>query len=132
MKTKQKVLFVCVENSCRSQMAEGFARFYGKNIIDAYSAGSNPSGKINPDAVKVMGEENIDISSQSSKGFKDLPADKFDYIVTMGCHDVCPFVPGLKHVEWDIEDPKGKSIFFFRQTREKIREKVRALITGIK
>ena len=70
---KPKILFVCVENSCRSQMAEGFARTLGKDIVEAYSAGSHPSGKINPDAVKVMQESGIDIASQSSKGFKDLP-----------------------------------------------------------
>ncbi len=131
MSGKKKVLFVCVENSCRSQMAEGFAKFYGSNSIEAYSAGSNPSGKINPDAIKVMEEEGIDISKQGSKGFKDLPAKEFDYVVTLGCHDVCPIFAAKKSVEWDIDDPKGKSLYFFRQVREKIREKVKTLIRAI-
>ncbi len=131
MSEKKKILFVCVENSCRSQMAEAFANFYGANSIKAYSAGSNPSGKINPDAIKVMQEGGIDISGQGSKGFKDLLEKEFDYVVTMGCHDVCPFFPAKKSVEWDIDDPKGKSLYFFRQVREKIREKVKSLIRAI-
>lgn len=131
MSEKQRVLFVCVENACRSQMAEGFARFYGAQVIDAYSAGSNPSGRVNPDTVKVMGETDIDISTQKSKSFRDLTVRDFDYIVTLGCHDVCPFVPGRRHVEWDIDDPKGKSLYFFREVREKIRRKVQNLIKGI-
>lgn len=128
---KQKILFVCVENSCRSQMAEGFARTLGKDIIEAYSAGSHPSGKINPDAVKVMEESGVDISSQGSKGFKDLPVTKFDYVVTMGCQDVCPFVPARWHMEWDIVDPKGKSVYFFRCVRDKIEEKVKSLLRSV-
>jgi arsenate reductase (thioredoxin) len=131
MSGKKNVLFVCVQNSCRSQMAEGFARFYGDKILAAYSAGSNPSGKVNPDAVKVMEEAGIDISGQKSKGFKDLAVKGFDYVVTLGCEDICPFVPAKKYVEWDIDDPKGKSLYFFRQTREKIREKVNSLIRTI-
>jgi arsenate reductase len=128
---KRTIIFVCVENSCRSQMAEGFARFYGKNVIEAYSAGSNPSGKINPSAIEVMREAGIDISSQFSKGFKDLPVSQFDYVVTMGCHDLCPFIPAKKNIEWDIDDPKGKPLYSFRQVREKIRDKIRHLIIAI-
>jgi arsenate reductase (thioredoxin) len=131
MSGKKKVLFVCVENSCRSQIAEAFANFYGAHVVEAYSSGSNPSGKVNPDAVIVMKEENIDISGLRSKNFRDLPIKDFDYIVTMGCEDVCPYIPGKKHIEWDIEDPKGKSLYFFRQVREKIREKVRGLIRAV-
>jgi len=131
MKEKPRVLFVCVENACRSQMAEAFARFYAANVLDAYSAGSNPSGKVNPDAVKVMQEVDIDIAAQRSKSFRDLPIRDFDYIITLGCHDVCPFVPGKRHIEWDIDDPKGKSLYFFREVREKIRRKVQNLIKGI-
>ena len=131
MSSVKRVLFVCVENSCRSQMAEAFANFYGAKVVEGYSAGSNPSGKVNPDAARVMQEENFDISGQRSKGFRDLPVKDFDYIVTMGCEDVCPFVPGKKHIEWDIEDPKGKSLYFFRQVREKIRGKVKSLIRAI-
>ena len=131
MNEKPRVLFVCVENACRSQMAEGFARFYAATVLDAHSAGSNPSGKVNPDAVKVMQEADIDISAQRSKSFRDLAVKDFDYIITLGCHDVCPFVPGKRHIEWDIDDPRGRSMYYFREVREKIRRKVQALIRGI-
>lgn len=124
----KKVLFVCVENSCRSQMADGFARVLGKGKIESYSAGSRPSGKVNPVAVKVMREAGIDISGQRSKGFYDLGVKDFDYVITMGCKDTCPFVPAKKHIDWQIEDPKDKGEDFFRKTRDLIKEKVEQLI----
>ncbi len=147
---KKKILFVCVENSCRSQMAEGFANFFGEGLIDAYSAGSKPSGKVNPVrnipidakshrvsngvnpmAIKVMREEGIDISSANSKGFAQLPLRKFDYVISMGCKDTCPFVPANKHIEWNIEDPKDKNLDFFRKVRDDIKDKVKELIQEI-
>jgi arsenate reductase (thioredoxin) len=131
MKEKKRVLFICVENACRSQMAEGFARQLGGDVLEAYSAGSHPSGKINPDAVKVMAETGVDISVQESKGFKDLPVHDFDYVVTMGCGDVCPFMPSKRYLDWDLENPRGKSVYFFRQTRDKIEDKVKGLIRSI-
>lgn len=124
----KRILFVCIENSCRSQIAEGFAKHYGKDKIEAYSAGSKPSGRIDEMAIKVMQEKGIDISGQSSKGFPDLPVKKFDIVVTMGCKDACPFVPSKEHIEWDIPDPRGKSINFFRIVRDEIEEKVRSLM----
>ena len=127
----KKVLFVCVENSCRSQIAEGLARTLGKDAFESYSAGSKPSGSVNPDAVKVMKEIGIDISSQKSKGFRDLGVEKFDLAITLGCGDVCPFVPAESHIEWQIEDPKGKGIDFFRAVRDKIRDKVKELLENI-
>ena len=131
MKEKIKVLFVCVENSCRSQMAEGFMRSYGKEIVEVYSAGSHPSGKVNPNAVAVMSESGVNIKGQFSKGFGDLPIKEFDYVITMGCDDVCPFVPAKKYIEWDLENPKGKSIYFFRLVRDKIEGKVKSLLQKI-
>jgi len=122
------ILFVCVENSCRSQMAEGFAKHYGKDKIEVYSAGSKPSGKVDEMAIKVMQEKGIDISGQSSKGFLELPVDKFDIVVTMGCKDVCPFIPSKEHIEWDIPDPAGKPIEFFRNVRDKIEGKIKGLM----
>ena len=122
------VLFVCVENSCRSQMAEGLARHIGNGIIEVYSAGSKPLGKVNFDAVKVMGEAGIDISNALSKGFNDLPIKKFDYVITLGCKDICPFVPADEHIEWQIEDPKGKDLDFFRKVRDEIKNKITDLI----
>ncbi|MFH2067976.1 MAG: arsenate reductase ArsC [Candidatus Omnitrophota bacterium] len=124
----KKVLFVCVENSCRSQMAEGFARNLGEGIIEAYSAGSRPSGKINPEAIRVMRELGIDISSQESKGFDRLPVKEFDYVITLGCKDACPFVPSKQHIDWNIEDPKDKDTEFFRKVRDDIAEKIKELI----
>lgn len=123
-----RILFVCVENSCRSQMAEAFARRLGRDLMDAYSAGSSPSGKVNPKAIQVMKELGIDISSTKSKGFKDLPFKNFDLVITLGCKDVCPFVPAEEHIEWNIEDPKARELAFFRKTRDKIKDKVKELI----
>jgi len=119
-----KVLFVCVENSCRSQIAEGFAKYLGKNTIEAYSAGSNPSGIVNPCAIEVMKEEGIDISCAKSKGFAELLIKEFDLTITMGCKDNCPFLPTQKHIEWQIPDPKGKDLEFFRKTRDMVKEKI--------
>ena len=131
---KKKILFVCVENSCRSQMAEGFAKYYGKDAVEAYSAGSSPSGKVNQSAIVVMRELGIDILSNASKGFRDLPVIEFDYLVGMGCKDACPFSPvaAAKRVEWEITDPKGQPIEFFRKTRDEIFSKVKGLVDEIK
>jgi len=126
-----KIVFVCVENSCRSQMAEGFARFYGKGRVEAYSAGSKPSGRVNETAVQVMKEVGIDISSQESKGFDALPDREFDMVVTMGCGDECPLVPAKRRIDWKIRDPKGKSIEIFREVRDEIKEKVLELIEEV-
>jgi len=127
----KKILFVCVENSCRSQMAEGFAKALGGVKLEAYSAGSNPSGKVNPEAIKVMRQIGIDISTAKSKGFNELAVKEFDYVVTMGCKDICPFVPAKKHIDWEIEDPKGKGEEFFRKTRDQIKEKIESLIREV-
>jgi arsenate reductase (thioredoxin) len=104
MPRKPKVLFVCVENSCRSQVAEAFARRLG---ADAASAGSKPSGKVNPTAIKLMKARGLDLSGHASKAILDLPADGWDYVVTMGCGDACPFVPAKAKLDWKIPDPKN-------------------------
>ena len=127
----KKLLFVCVENSCRSQMADGFAQVLGEGKIESYSAGSRPSGKVNPSAIKTMQEVGIDISGSQSKGFLDLGIKEFDYVITMGCQDTCPFVPARKHIDWQIEDPKGKGEKFFRKIRDLIKEKVDLLIREV-
>ncbi len=127
----KKILFVCVENSCRSQMAEGFAKKLGQGKIEAFSAGSNPSGKVEEMAIRVMKEKGIDISGQRPKGFGDLKEKDFDYVVTMGCGDVCPFVPAKERIEWDILDPKGKSIEAFRNTRDVIEREIRQFIENL-
>lgn len=124
----KKILFVCIENSCRSQIAEGFARQLGVGIIEAFSAGSKPSGKVNSMAIEVMREAGIDISGNVSKGFNELPVKDFDYAVTLGCQDICPFVTASKHIEWQIEDPKGRDISFFKKIRDDIKSKVKGLV----
>ena len=136
--TKKRILFVCIENSCRSQMAEGFARKFGGDKLEVFSAGSKPSGTVNPDAVLVMKEIGIDITGQASKGFEQLPYNKFDYIVTMGClpagqagQDTCPYFPAKEKVDWQIEDPKGKGLEVFRRVRDEIGNKVKDLVAGV-
>lgn len=124
----KKILFVCVENSCRSQMAEGLARKLGTGIVEAYSAGSRPSGTVNPQAVEAMKEIGIDISSQRSKGFDALSHKEFDVVVTLGCNDTCPLAPSGSHISWQIPDPKEKGLHVFRQTRDLIEANLRALL----
>ena len=117
-------------------MAEGFARYYGKEMflrakseaISVYSAGSRPSGIVNPMAVDVMKEKGIDISNQKSKGLDALPRDDFDFVITMGCGDNCPTVSAKKRIEWRIKDPKGASIEVFREVRDDIEKKVLELL----
>src|SRR3989338_5194313 len=131
-----KLIFVCVENSCRSQIAEGFAKYYGKEMslrakseaISVHSAGSRPSGIVNPMAVDVMKEKGIDISNQKSKGLDALPRDNFDFVVTMVCGDECPTVSARKRIDWQIKDPKGASIEVFREVRDEIEKKVLELL----
>lgn len=124
----KRALFVCVENSCRSQMAEGFARALGGGELEAYSAGSRPSGKINETAVALMKEKGIDLTIQRSKGLTDLPAGEWDYIVTMGCGDACPSLPARVRLDWDLPDPKHLPLGGFRKVRDDIEARVRALV----
>lgn len=112
-------------------MAEGFAKTLGKNKVEAFSAGSKPSGAVNPSAIQVMKEIGINITGQKSKGFADLPHREFDYVVSMGCQDVCPFYPSKMKLDWEIEDPKGKEVVFFRKTRDQIKKEVASLIENI-
>jgi arsenate reductase (thioredoxin) len=128
----KSVLFVCIENACRSQMAEGFAKASGKDFMEVYSAGSRPSGQIDPTAIKVMAELGIDISRQSSKGFLNLPVKHFDYAITLGCGDQCPFVPAERRIDWKILDPKNKDLNFFRQVRNDIGREVKAFLQYVK
>lgn len=113
-------------------MAEGFAEFYGTDKIEAFSAGSNPSREVDQTAIEVMKEKGIDISDQKSKGFNDLPYKSFDFVIAMGCGDVCPFVPAKERIEWEIEDPKGKPKEKFREARDKIEEKIKEFLNKLK
>jgi arsenate reductase len=128
---KKKILFVCVENARRSQMAQGFAEKLGKGKFEVYSAGSRPASLIDPLVIDVMKEKAIDLSSKRPKSLNDLPPIEMDYLVTMGCEETCPAVPAKKTIEWEIQDPKGKSIDVFRNVRDIIEHRVKALFEGI-
>ena len=119
-----RALFVCVENSGRSQMAEGFARALG---IEAASAGSNPSGQINPRTIAVMAEKGISLAGQRSKSLQEIPQGEWDYVVTMGCGDACPWVPARRREDWDLPDPKDLDDAGFRAVRDEIEARVKAL-----
>jgi arsenate reductase (thioredoxin) len=122
------LLFVCVENSARSQMAEGFARSIGGARVAAYSAGSRASGKVDPRAIAVMKEKGIDLASQKSKSLDTLPEQRWDYVVTMGCGDACPHLPANHRVDWDLPDPKQFDDGGYRDVRDRIEKLVRGLI----
>jgi protein-tyrosine-phosphatase len=124
------LLFVCVENSCRSQMAEGFARALGRGRLTAHSAGSRPSGRVDPRAARFMAEKGIDLGSQRSKGLDDLPAVHWDYVVTMGCGDACPHLPARHRLDWDLPDPKAMDDSGFRAVRDRIERLVGDLVAA--
>ncbi len=127
-RVRKRALFVCVENSCRSQMAEGFARALGGGALEAHSAGSRPSGAVNPRAAAFMKEKGVDLGLQRSKGLAELPPGPWDYLVTMGCGDACPSLPAQERRDWALPDPKGLDDAGFRAVRGEIEARVRALI----
>ncbi len=130
-KGTQKILFVCVENAGRSQMAQGFAEAFGKGKVEVYSAGSRPASKINPMAIEVMKEKGIDLSGRRPKGLSDLPPVEMDYLITMGCEETCPAVPTKKIIEWQIPDPKGKPIDEVRRIRDLLETRVKMLLEEV-
>jgi arsenate reductase len=129
---KKLVLFVCIENSCRSQMAEAFARRLAEDVIEPYSAGSRPSGDVNPKAIQSMANLGYDLGNQHSKSLAELPHKKFDYVISMGCGDECPLIPATHHDDWDIPDPKDMPLEEFRLVRNQIRDQVEALANKIR
>ena len=130
-KEKIKIVFVCVENARRSQMAEGFANAFGQVKIEVYSAGSSPSSQIDPLVTEVMKEKGIDLSAKRPKGLNELPPIEMDYLITMGCEETCPAIPAKRIIEWEIPDPKGKSIDVFREVRDLIEDKIKTLFEEI-
>ena len=127
----KKVLFVCIENSCRSQIAEAFAKTNGKDVIEAYSSGSRPSGTVNPKAIESMKEIGYDMSTHRSKSLDEFSDIEFDYVITMGCGDECPFVKAKHREDWAIPDPKNMDADGFRDVRGLIEEKVKKLIQSL-
>ena len=131
MPRRKLVLFVCNENSCRSQMAEAFAHLYARHLIQAYSAGSRPSGEINPKAMAAMAELGYDLGKNFSKSLNEISQVKYDYVITMGCGDECPFIPAEVHEDWDLPDPKMLPLDQFRQVRDQIGARVKDLAARI-
>jgi arsenate reductase len=123
-----RVLFVCVENSNRSQMAEAFARAHGGEHVEACSAGSRPSGQINPRAIALMAERGIDLAVQHSKALDEIGNEPFDTVVTMGCGDACPWIPARRREDWALPDPKRLDDAGFRRVRDEIEQRVIALL----
>lgn len=126
-----RVLFVCVENANRSQMAQAFARLIGGAAVEAYSAGSRPSGQVNPKAIAAMRELGYDLTTHRSNSLDELPDIEFDAVATMGCGDACPLVRARRREDWQIPDPKHLSPDEFRKVRDMIESKVRELLATL-
>ena len=128
----KKILFVCVENSNRSQMSQAFAKMHGGTNVEAYSAGSKPSGKINPKAIAAMKEVGYDLSTQHSKSLDEVKQfAPFDAVVTMGCGDACPWMPAKKFIDWDIPDPKDMNKEDFNKVRDLIETRVKSVLASL-
>ena len=127
----KRIVFVCVENSCRSQIAEAFARRLAGPDVEVYSAGSRPSAQVNRQAIASMQELGYDLTTHASKSLDELPRVEFDAAVTMGCGDECPFLRAKQRADWGIPDPKHLSLDEFRQVRDLIADKVRTLLAGL-
>jgi arsenate reductase (thioredoxin) len=129
---KKKLLFVCIENSNRSQMSQAFAKIIGGENVEAYSAGSKPSGIVNPKAIAAMKEVGYDLSTHNSKSLDEAKAfAPFDAVVTMGCGDACPWMPAKQFIDWQIPDPKHMEPAQFNEVRNFIKGKVKDLIEGL-
>jgi arsenate reductase len=127
----KNVLFICVENSCRSQMAEAFGKMLGQGVIESFSCGSHPSGVVNPKATESMSAVGYDLQSHYSKSLDAIPGTGFEMVVTMGCGEECPLVDAAKREDWDIPDPKGMEAAQFDQVRDDIRGRVVRLVSRL-
>ena len=127
----KKILFVCVENSNRSQMAEAFANIHGKGKVEAYSSGSRPSGLINPKAIAAMKEVGYDLTTHDSKSLDEIPEIQYDYAITMGCGDECPFIKAFHRDDWKLDDPKHMEPVEFNKVRDEIERRVKDLINNL-
>ena len=128
----KKILFVCIENSNRSQMAEAFANMYGQGEIQGFSAGSRPSGKVNPKAISAMKELGYELAGHNSKSLDAIKSEApFDAVVTMGCGDACPWMPAKQHIDWQIPDPKEMDKVQFNEVRDLVGSNVKKLIDDL-
>jgi arsenate reductase len=128
---KPSVLFVCVHNAGRSQMAAGWLRFLAGDAIDVRSAGTNPAQRTNPVAVEAMREVGIDISKTTPQLLDDDVVKQSDVVVTMGCGDSCPVFPGKRYLDWELDDPSGRPLADVRAIRDEIRDRVEQLIAAL-
>ncbi|MEY2722266.1 MAG: hypothetical protein RIS57_173 [Actinomycetota bacterium] len=131
MTKKPTILFVCVHNAGRSQMAAGFMEHLGEGRVEVLSAGSAPKESINPVAVAAMLEKGIDIANRKPKVLTNESVQASDVVITMGCGDACPFYPGKRYEDWQLEDPAGQDIEFVRKVRDEIEGRVKDLLNEI-
>jgi protein-tyrosine-phosphatase len=124
----KRVLFVCVENSCRSQMAEAFAERLGAGRVEVRSAGSRPAARVNPRAIALMAERGYDLSGHAARSLSMFAGQTFDRVVSMGSGDACPWVPAAQRVDWALPDPKSLPDDEFRAVRDDIERRVRRLL----
>jgi arsenate reductase (thioredoxin) len=124
----KRVLFVCVENSNRSQMAEAFTRIHGPGRMEAVSAGSEPGGRVNPKAIEAMAELGYDLSRHRSKSLDEVDPGPYDFVVTMGCGDACPWIPAASREDWALPDPKDMGPEELRAVRDEIERRVLDLL----
>lgn len=127
----KKILFVCIENSNRSQMAEAFAKMHGAGKVEAFSSGSRPSGKVNPKAIEAMKELGYDLTTHTSKGLEQFNGQPIDVAITMGCGDECPLVVTNRREDWQIPDPREMTPEEFREVRNLIESKVKTLLASL-
>ena len=125
------VLFLCVHNAGRSQMAAGWTRHLANGAVEVFSGGSEPAAQVNPTAVAAMSEKGIDISEFQPQRWTDEGVKAADVVVTMGCGDECPFFPGKRYIDWELEDPAGKGIDEVRPIRDDIEQRVRSLLVEL-
>ncbi|MEY4434864.1 MAG: hypothetical protein RIR16_904 [Actinomycetota bacterium] len=128
---KATVLFVCIHNAGRSQMAAGYLQHLAGDRVQVLSAGTEPKDQVNPSAIAVMAEEGIDIANNTPKVLTTEAVQESDYVITMGCGDTCPFFPGKQYLDWPLQDPAGKGVDAVRPIRDEIRSRVEALIAEI-
>jgi len=129
---RKKILFVCTENACRSQMAAAFAQMHAGDRVESFSAGSAPAAEVNPLMVAAMAEKGVDMAYRRPVAIADVPLNgKADLVISMGCEDACPLFPGLPVEEWDLKDPAGQPISFMREIRDEIEERVLNLMNSL-
>lgn len=125
------VLYVCVHNAGRSQMAAGWTRHLGGDSVEVYSGGSQPAEEVNPAAVAAMAEVGIDIGNESPRLWTESAVRAADAVITMGCGDVCPIFPGKRYEDWELDDPAGQGVEAVRPIRDEIEQRVRTLLTSL-